>query len=293
MNKKETLKSIYSNTLNMKILAIGDFHGKITPKLWKRVKQEKYDLILTPGDFCGNDKLGKLFFKYAYGTDKSLSYYIGKKRVKQLERESYQNGINVIKKLKSLKAPIIGVRGNWDPTNIPEIGYPKKNELFSKQFAKQMNFVEFKRAKFGDYNIVGYFGGTYPGYPVSKTRMRKRYGPNAALMIKRMKKDNTLFFKRIKKLWRKNTILLLHNCPYNTKLDIIRKGPQKGKHYGSWLARKIITELKPVLAICGHMHENQGIQKLGKTIVVNTGAAKEGRAAILDGPRIRLLKYAL
>jgi hypothetical protein len=66
-----------------------------------------------------------------------------------------------------------------------------------------------------------------------------------------------------------------------TKLDKIKQGPQKGKHYGSYLARKVILELKPILVICGHMHENPGIIKLGKTVVVNPGPANEGRAAVI------------
>ena len=46
----------------MKILAIGDFHGKFPEKFFRRIKKENFDIILSVGDFCGDDKLAKLFF---------------------------------------------------------------------------------------------------------------------------------------------------------------------------------------------------------------------------------------
>ena len=51
-----------------KILAVGDFHGQISKKLFNRIKKEKPDVILTPGDFCGNQEFVKLEFKY-YGSE--------------------------------------------------------------------------------------------------------------------------------------------------------------------------------------------------------------------------------
>ena len=37
-----------------------------------------------------------------------------------------------------------------------------------------------------------------------------------------------------------------------------------------------------ILAIGGHFHENQGKCKIGKTLVVNPGAAGEGKCVIID-----------
>jgi uncharacterized protein len=94
--------------------------------------------------------------------------------------------------------------------------------------------------------------------------------------------DNRKYFKIFKGLVDDKTIFISHNCPYKTELDKIKKGVQKGNHYGSYLLKKIIVELKPSLVICGHMHENQGMQKIGRTLIVNTGAAYENKAAIID-----------
>ena len=52
----------------MKILAIGDFHGKFPQKLKKRVKKEKIDLIVSPGDYFPW-RLKEKFFQKIYGTN--------------------------------------------------------------------------------------------------------------------------------------------------------------------------------------------------------------------------------
>ena len=56
----------------------------------------------------------------------------------------------------------------------------------------------------------------------------------------------------------------------------------RGKHYGSKLIKRIINRYQPVLAIGGHIHEGVGRQKLKKTLILNPGAALDGRAAIID-----------
>ena len=45
---------------------------------------------------------------------------------------------------------------------------------------------------------------------------------------------------------------------------------------------RVIKKYKPALLVCGHMHENQGKCKINATLVVNPGAALEGKAAIID-----------
>ncbi len=45
---------------------------------------------------------------------------------------------------------------------------------------------------------------------------------------------------------------------------------------------RAIKKYKPALVVCGHMHENQGTCKIGKTIVINPGAALEGKAAMIN-----------
>ena len=48
------------------------------------------------------------------------------------------------------------------------------------------------------------------------------------------------------------------------------------------MIRRIIDRYQPFIAIGGHIHENPGKDKLGKTIVVNPGYGKKGQFAVID-----------
>ncbi len=70
-------------------------------------------------------------------------------------------------------------------------------------------------------------------------------------------------------------ILVTHDPPYNTALDLnLRK-----EHVGSSSVRHIIEEKQPLLALCGHIHEARGIEKINNTTCVNAGAVKLGSGA--------------
>jgi len=53
-------------------------------------------------------------------------------------------------------------------------------------------------------------------------------------------------------------------------------------HKGSFLTREMIKKYQPLICISGHIHESYGIKKLGKTIVINSGAAYEKRYAVIE-----------
>ena len=74
------------------------------------------------------------------------------------------------------------------------------------------------------------------------------------------------------------TILLIHDPPNETKLDMATMGG----HVGSVSVRKIIEEFQPNLAVAGHIHESLGIDKIGHTIVVNAGEAKYQHYALIQ-----------
>ena len=77
---------------------------------------------------------------------------------------------------------------------------------------------------------------------------------------------------------KEKTILLTHLPPKNTKID---------RAHGMILAgskavRGAIEKNQPILHLCGHIHEASGEDKIGKTISINIGAVKEGKALILN-----------
>jgi Icc-related predicted phosphoesterase len=65
----------------------------------------------------------------------------------------------------------------------------------------------------------------------------------------------------------KKLVMLFHAPPYGNKTDIIM-----GDHVGNKSYRDFIREEKPLLVVCGHLHDNEGVQDhIGKTLIINPG----------------------
>lgn len=283
-----------------KILVIGDFHGKISKKVFQRIISEKPDLIFSPGDFCGNEELAKLFFKHAYARkDEEIPKKIVK-RIEVLQEVAIRDGFKVLKKLRSLNIPFFAIRGNWDPTPYGHdlaIKVDRRDRKWFKRFQALQNekfkFVDLDVLEFNDFVLVGGVASTAP--------LRLKKGLKERLIKKWFlsKKEAEEYVKIIKKNWNfrqkrfdenfkralklnKLIIFMTHNSPYNTKLDIIGHGSQKGQHYGSYQERLIIKNYKPHLVLCGHIHECFGKDKLGKSLIVNTGSIQDKHYATLE-----------
>lgn len=68
-------------------------------------------------------------------------------------------------------------------------------------------------------------------------------------------------------------VLLTHAPPYGAR-DELPCG-----HVGSKAIQKFINRVD--LIICGHIHEAKGLEKVGKTIVVNPGEASKGSCTLI------------
>lgn len=72
------------------------------------------------------------------------------------------------------------------------------------------------------------------------------------------------------------TIFLTHAPPYGILDDVL------GVHAGSRAVRRMIEEKKPLVNVCGHIHEREGVGRLGDTAVLKVKAAKNGRAGEIE-----------
>jgi len=87
-----------------------------------------------------------------------------------------------------------------------------------------------------------------------------------------------------------DVVLVSHCPPKGTKLDLAGGT----RHVGSEAVRSFIEERKPMLVICGHIHEARGVDWVGQVPVVNVGAAAHGGYASisLDRPvKIELQEF--
>ena len=275
----------------MKILALGDFHGQFPKKFYKIIKKEHPDIIVSNGDYM-TFSLRKIFFKRVYVNQEEVQLWdiIGKKKYKEALAKDLRAGEKVLKILNRLKIPVVTITGNVDQTKwreaIDEPYYEKSRENWKwldqdflgdmiKKY-KNIRCVDYSHSKFNGYTFIGWPKSSFPGRVKSKN-------------YKKIKKQMERLFNKFRKENKeKKLVFVAHNGPYNTRLDLIKSKEAhkkaKGKHYGAKLTRRLIDKYQPFLTICGHIHEGMGMQKLGKTLVINTGSAHEGKAAIITLP---------
>ena len=80
-----------------------------------------------------------------------------------------------------------------------------------------------------------------------------------------------------KKLLNEKSVLVSHVPPYGAQDKIFI-----GLHGGSKELRVIVDKYKPRLVLCGHIHEDPGFTKIGKTTVVNCSMGKRGEGALVE-----------
>lgn len=72
-----------------------------------------------------------------------------------------------------------------------------------------------------------------------------------------------------------------HAPPRGTACDRLRDG----QHVGSTAVRAFIEREQPDLVLCGHIHESRGVDRIGKSRIVNPGPASAGHYARIDTDR--------
>ncbi len=263
----------------VKICAIGDFHGKFPAKLKNRIKKENVDLILCTGDLGGSDKLLKIVFKYF---EEGWYNIVGEKKAKQYIMEDYNSGKKILKELNSLGKIVYLTNGNWDfvsNAKAQRIG-GLKLKSYPAIIKRMKNLRMYNKAyrKLDVFSILFFGGfvtsGAYLDKKVRPEKERKRY-------IKKNKQE----IKHIMKYSKKPVDILLAHYPaygFFDKVNYLGENPMNGKHVGFKGYVKFIKKNQPRLFICGHMHEYQGKKKLGKSLIVNPGAAFDGKCAIID-----------
>ena len=79
-----------------------------------------------------------------------------------------------------------------------------------------------------------------------------------------------------KKLLDGTSVLVTHVPPYGLRDKVFI-----GMHGGSKEVRRLVDTYKPQLVLCGHIHEDPGYSKKGKTLVVNCSMGKRGEGALI------------
>ncbi|MFH1425448.1 MAG: metallophosphoesterase [archaeon] len=224
----------------MKILALGDPHGKLPKNIISLMK--KVDLIVCVGDI-------------PYTPKNPLKEESWTKKVKAKANKSYSE---IIKKLNSSKKPLLTLRGNMfakskESNKLTKRAFSKHKDLYHKKFGK----LKILNQNFIFYDIL------YEPHNLRKKSSEKRFKSN------KVKEKN--LNKQLKSI--DDPIIISHAPPYGY-LDVVNNKLTnfKKKHVGSKILLKAIKKHKPKLVLCGHIHEAKGKKKIGKTGVYNLGS---------------------
>lgn len=143
---------------------------------------------------------------------------------------------------------------------IPLLIVPGNHEASSQiaNAAKQFKFIRNIHAKtvfLGSVLFFGCGGSSFTPFGTPNELSEKDFKELLVKFNAEQKKNATKF------------VLVLHDPPYNTKMDLL-----DSTHNGSKAVRAFVDKYEPDYCICGHFHENKGKQdKLGKTILLNPG----------------------
>jgi hypothetical protein len=148
--------------------------------------------------------------------------------------------------------PIFIVAGNMDPRALEAV------------FAQHAHLVDARGEIFHDVGIFGVSGSPptpfLTPYEISEEEIALRAEAGW----------NQLLSARVK-------IFVPHPPPLNTNCDKL----PFGKHVGSSAVRAFIEQYQPDMCVCGHIHEARGVDRIGKTHIVNCGPAGKGYYAVL------------
>jgi len=164
-----------------------------------------------------------------------------------------EEATSVIQRLQTFGKPVLAVAGNMD---LPS---------FDSAYETLGVNINAKGVLVGDTGFFGVAGSPFTPmntpYEISETEITRRA---------------TLGWREVDAArWK---IFVPHAPPRGTALDRILIG----KHVGSVAIREFVELHQPDVLVCGHIHESRGVDSLGKTQMVNCGAAARGYYAVIE-----------
>lgn len=154
---------------------------------------------------------------------------------------------------------VFAVTGNAD-----EVAF--KDVLESHDVSIEASFSAFDGLLFAGSGGASHFTGDTPNERDDEDLVGDL---NLVLTASQEEKQETLW---------DNLVLVMHNPPKDTSCDKI----SAEVHVGSPLLREFIENHKPLLVVCGHIHEAASIDQIGETVVINPGSIAEGNYAVVE-----------
>ncbi len=257
----------------MKIIAIGDPHGNF--EKIKKILFKETDLILLTGDLGKSDLARKRAFENIRRRKAGLpeKEYIPQQRKKAF-MEAYNSTMKLIKYLRKF-APIYVIFGNVETPNYEARKMSKETGLEIPFLANDLNALSGVRVI---NNRIANFNGIRIGgleYFVDTVWVRDFKPSDYKEKMRKAKKETDKARKTLKWFGYVD-ILLCHQPPYGVLDKVTAEFAPKhwrGKHAGSRVILDYIKKKQPRYVFCGHIHEGEGMKKVGGTEVYNLGVA--------------------
>jgi Icc-related predicted phosphoesterase len=188
--------------------------------------------------------------------------------------EAYDSTINLIKYLSKF-APVYTIFGNVESSNhetrkkSKEIGLPLPFLYDSLNALHGVRVVNNVLTNFEGVRIGGlkYF---------IDTGWVREFRPSDFRDKMALAKKQTDKARKVLQGFNDLDILVCHQPPYGYLDKVTSKFAPKsyqGKHAGSPTILKYIQSRQPKYVFCGHIHEGEGMKRIGKTEVYNLGVA--------------------
>ena len=266
----------------MKIGVLADIHGseKNLNLLLNYFEQEKVDLVLIAGDIAATVNY-KLIVKSVIFSKKlsrsNYATYVYSPALELFDKFQVKSLRKILKRLNTCSFPSILISGNSETDNA---------RLFLKEETKKSSnlfFIDNELLQLPNSKItfIGYSGTLPASY-------RRAFASPGEKPLVQMREELEELAMKVKDTT-DPVIFLTHDAPYGTKLDIIKERLEQG---GNKAISEFIERVKPLINIHGHIHENSGTDRIGKTLLINPGAVVDGRGAIYDHSKttLRMLK---
>ena len=162
---------------------------------------------------------------------------------------NYIGSAGILAQLNDIPVPVLAVRGNTDLSKVENMleDFPNISPLHLKQVT------------IGSTPFIG-VSGCIP-IPFSS----------------RICLNEMQVIEKLKPLIKSNSVLVAHPPPWGTLDEVFGRF-----HAGCRSMTKVIKMCRPMLMICGHIHERPGSVFIGETLVVNCALGKNHAGAMIE-----------
>jgi len=255
----------------MKIAAIGDPHGNLEKII--KIPLEGVDIVLLTGDLGKTDILRRQAMQYLSiphpGPQEKQSHAEG---FRQAFLTAHETALKLADYLAGC-CPVFIVRGNADLSNYDI-------RKFSLTFGVELPFLYQQLSAIRGVRLVDNRVAVFKGLRIGGIKYftdicwAKEFGLDGLAKIKKRALQDTGKIGRALGRFGRLDILLTHIPPYGVldRVDSASIHPSwVGRHAGSKTILEYIRRRQPRYVFCGHIHESEGFEKVGRTEVYNLG----------------------